>query len=423
MTALRTHSPAACDGTPCVVHNPSDHHMKDWPITYRLDRAVRMPDREVSGAVVAGPVFVLAERGCPHGVGHPDPDAMDYARREGGEEFASAEGVHGCDGCCRTDAPHQFTPQELAPIAEWYDTHSTAEGDWPDHCIMHETRREDCTWCTMPPPDAKEAAHAIEAAAGLADKVRQLPRSMGMGQGPADLSQREVSDEELDEVLKGPLRFLPDDHPEVLALRQKFFDALDAQDSKVIVIGEGDDEDPAELIRKFDAAMAAGEPVMITRPPEGWAGLVKAVCGHCKQPVEGFGFAGGETLCHTGSMPPWTARRDCYRLVTVYKHTLGGGCWCKDLSDEEVGQLHTAEIEAGTDWHAVAAGLALTPWDEPLWVALTPREKMDGTHYPVEVAVYHGDGEWHQVNGPSLDDEVLYWADMKYPRHPAKEAR
>ncbi len=54
-----------------VVHAPSDHPMRVFPLNYRADRE-------------------MTERVCPHGVGHPDPD----------QDLSDAQGVHGCDGCC-----------------------------------------------------------------------------------------------------------------------------------------------------------------------------------------------------------------------------------------------------------------------------------------------------------------------------------
>lgn len=72
------HPAAACSGEHCVIHNPSDHHMRDWPMNWRDDRG-------------------LMERICPkHGVGHPDPDALAHEIRQGREY----QGVHGCCGCC-----------------------------------------------------------------------------------------------------------------------------------------------------------------------------------------------------------------------------------------------------------------------------------------------------------------------------------
>jgi hypothetical protein len=102
----KTHDPEQCRGreTPCVVHNPSEHHMREWPLNFRYDRG-------------------LTERIClPHGVGHPDPDDLAFKRsddylalltryyerfgyshedaKEEASENSASEGVHGCDGCC-----------------------------------------------------------------------------------------------------------------------------------------------------------------------------------------------------------------------------------------------------------------------------------------------------------------------------------
>ena len=68
----------------CCIHNPSDHHMREWPMLWRDDR-------------------YLMERICPHGVGHPDPDQMRFEirrSRELGLKVDIYRGVHGCDGCC-----------------------------------------------------------------------------------------------------------------------------------------------------------------------------------------------------------------------------------------------------------------------------------------------------------------------------------
>jgi hypothetical protein len=78
-TVLEIHNPDRCAGSPCCIHNPSSHHMRDWPLNWRNDRGIM-------------------ERLCPHGVGHPDPDDLRV-------RTVSAEGVHGCDGCCRDARP------------------------------------------------------------------------------------------------------------------------------------------------------------------------------------------------------------------------------------------------------------------------------------------------------------------------------
>lgn len=53
----------------CPIHNPSNHHMVKWEQNWRPDKR-------------------MIERICQHGIGHPDPDDINY------------DAVHGCDGCC-----------------------------------------------------------------------------------------------------------------------------------------------------------------------------------------------------------------------------------------------------------------------------------------------------------------------------------
>lgn len=72
------HSPAACAGRGCGIHNhPSEHPLKDARLSWREDRGI-------------------LERICKHGVGHPDADSAKYLDSIG----LGAENVHGCDGCC-----------------------------------------------------------------------------------------------------------------------------------------------------------------------------------------------------------------------------------------------------------------------------------------------------------------------------------
>lgn len=98
------HAEETCE-KPCPFHEPSDHPMRDWPITLRA-----------SG---------LVERRCHHvgddgyGCGHPDPDSLAYLRRHDPEGSAGL-GIHGCDGCCTGSYPlpdaigPDFDPDELA---------------------------------------------------------------------------------------------------------------------------------------------------------------------------------------------------------------------------------------------------------------------------------------------------------------------
>lgn len=84
------HSASACVGEDCVIHNPSDHHMRDWPVVVRSDK------------------HGLIERVCEHGTGHPDPDSVSY--------FAHQQmrwmDVHGCCGCC-------VSPEPAPPKTAW----------------------------------------------------------------------------------------------------------------------------------------------------------------------------------------------------------------------------------------------------------------------------------------------------------------
>lgn len=78
LTQLRgIHFERLCKGEVCVIHNPTDHHMRTWPMNWRGDRG-------------------LIERICPHGIGHPDPDHLPRWEAMGW----GAEATHGCDGCC-----------------------------------------------------------------------------------------------------------------------------------------------------------------------------------------------------------------------------------------------------------------------------------------------------------------------------------
>lgn len=100
MTDEPMHALERCEGTFCPFHNPSDHHMKTWPLHVRYDR------------------YGLTERVCSHGIGHPDPDSVAWLitlydngtlfdagileRPDEGKEDPDYEvfTLHGCDGDC-----------------------------------------------------------------------------------------------------------------------------------------------------------------------------------------------------------------------------------------------------------------------------------------------------------------------------------
>lgn len=78
--SLLVHAEKDCSGAHCVIHNPSNHCMLEFPTHWRDD-------------------VQIIERICPHGIGHPDPDGLEHLRSVG-HQYAEAASVHGCDGCC-----------------------------------------------------------------------------------------------------------------------------------------------------------------------------------------------------------------------------------------------------------------------------------------------------------------------------------
>lgn len=77
-TLVNIHDIALCAGRNCIMHNPSDHHMIGWKLSWRGDKRV-------------------FERTCPDGLGHPDPDDAKYLVSIGQGYLTN----HGCDGCCK----------------------------------------------------------------------------------------------------------------------------------------------------------------------------------------------------------------------------------------------------------------------------------------------------------------------------------
>lgn len=72
------HSARSCAGRTCVVHNPSNHVMREWNLTLNGE---------------------LMMRECSHGYEHPDPDSLAYLIN-----LYPRIGEHYCDGCCADDA-------------------------------------------------------------------------------------------------------------------------------------------------------------------------------------------------------------------------------------------------------------------------------------------------------------------------------
>lgn len=74
---VNVHPQDKCEGRHCVLHNPSEHHMRDWPTLWRADLGIM-------------------ERTCQHGIGHPDPDDLAFHLTLGHDWLS----VHSCDSCC-----------------------------------------------------------------------------------------------------------------------------------------------------------------------------------------------------------------------------------------------------------------------------------------------------------------------------------
>jgi hypothetical protein len=74
----------ATQSLPCPFHNPSDHHMRTWPM--HGNGGLKLP---------------LIERVCEHNATHPDPDSLAWCLLKD-PNFNPYHGA--CDGCCRPNA-------------------------------------------------------------------------------------------------------------------------------------------------------------------------------------------------------------------------------------------------------------------------------------------------------------------------------
>jgi hypothetical protein len=87
-----SHSLDDCMGMDCVIHNPSGHHMRDWPQRWRATDVL--------------------DRVCEHGQAHPDPDQFMLWLAQGYETLA----VHECDGCCAYPSHAQTDHRTAADV-------------------------------------------------------------------------------------------------------------------------------------------------------------------------------------------------------------------------------------------------------------------------------------------------------------------
>jgi hypothetical protein len=79
-------------------------------------------------------------------------------------------------------------------------------------------------------------------------------------------------------------------------------------------------------------------------------------CGHCGRQINtaARGMVGGEWLCHTGMVPPDGEPQDCYHLVTVYGHYMGGSC-CRNSAPTTLAAQGAREAILGAIARKLAA--------------------------------------------------------------------
>ena len=85
ISLTNVHDETLCAHRHCVIHNPSDHHMRSWPLHWRDDRGI-------------------FERIDAIGCGHPDPDQFGYWQETGQDGMA----VHGCTGLCDKERWNEY---------------------------------------------------------------------------------------------------------------------------------------------------------------------------------------------------------------------------------------------------------------------------------------------------------------------------
>lgn len=100
---INVHDETQCAGRACVIHNPTDHRMRDHRLHWRSDRRI-------------------FERLCPVcGCGCPDPSQFEFWR-ETGREWQM---VHGCCGQCV--GGHGCFDREDDAVA---DENESGGGEW-----------------------------------------------------------------------------------------------------------------------------------------------------------------------------------------------------------------------------------------------------------------------------------------------------
>jgi hypothetical protein len=93
---VNVHEPYECVGENCTIHDPSDHHMKDWPQEWDQSRRIMM-------------------RVCSHGDMHIDPDEPGYLSCVWDNSQAVPRLV--CDACCY----YEEYVQDIEKVSDYLD--------------------------------------------------------------------------------------------------------------------------------------------------------------------------------------------------------------------------------------------------------------------------------------------------------------
>ena len=94
---IAIHDQSKCAGRHCVIHDPSNHHMRNLPLVWNS-------------------MYRRTERICSCGARHPDPDHIEYVRITKGDTAAAQAATHVCcsRSCCVVKKPR--SKKKVVPV-------------------------------------------------------------------------------------------------------------------------------------------------------------------------------------------------------------------------------------------------------------------------------------------------------------------